>query len=218
MKKFELAVREVEDAIALLDGDPVLADAYGTYGLILRDQGLDEASLEWFRRSRAEHARRPTPNVTQLSEALANEAAALARLGRPQQASALEQQLAGLRGDVPPVPKRQIAPLRKAMKDAHRAAGEVLIELDGIHLPESVYRECDVTTLENCLEDVLENGEVGELDGHETGPENTTLFLYGADAEALFRAVEPVLQDYPLCRGARVTIRQDDQERRIVLP
>ena len=33
----------------------------------------------------------------------------------------------------------------------------------------------------------------------------------------MFRAVEPVLQEYPLCRGARVTIRQDDQERRIVL-
>ena len=48
-------------------------------------------------------------------------------------------------------------------------------------------------------------------------PKDTTLFLYGADAEALFRAVEPVLRDYPLCQGARLTIRQGDQERRIVL-
>ena len=67
------------------------------------------------------------------------------------------------------------------------------------------------------IEVVLESGEYGELDGHETGPENTTLFLYGADAEALFHAVEPVLRDYPLCQHARVTIRQDGQERRVVL-
>ena len=216
-KMFELAAREVEDAIALLDGDPILAEAYGTYGLILRDQGLDEASLEWFRKSRGEHARRPSPNVNHLSEVLANEAAALARLGRPHEASLLEQRLTELRGDLPPVPKRQAAPVPKLLKHGDKRVGEVLIELDGTHLPESVYRDCDIATLENRLEEVLETGERGELDGHETGPENTTLFLYGADAEALFRAVEPVLQDYPLCRGARVTIRQDDQERRIVL-
>ena len=207
----------MEDAIALLDGDPVLAKAYGTYGLILRDQGLDKASLDWFRRSRAEHARRSSPNVNDLSEALANEAAALARLGRSQEASALEQQLGELRGDLPPVRKRQVAPVPKIIKHADKSAGELLIELDGIHLPESVYRDCDIATLENRLEEVLETGKRGELDGHETGPENTTLFLYGADPEALFRAVEPVLQNYPLCRGARVTIRQGDQERRIVL-
>jgi tetratricopeptide (TPR) repeat protein len=217
MKNFDLAVREVEDAIALLDGDPVLAEAYGTYGLILRDQALDEASLDWFRRSRAEHARRPSPNVDHLSEVLANEAAALTRLGRSEEASALEQQLAKLRGDLPPVLKRQAAPVPKQVKHAEEAKGEVLIELDGIHLPESVYRDCDLATLENRLEEVLETDECGELDGHETGPENTTVFLYGADAEALFRAVEPVLQNYPLCQGARVTIRQDGQERQIVL-
>jgi tetratricopeptide (TPR) repeat protein len=217
MKNFELATREVEDAIALMDDDPVLAKAYGTYGLILRDQGLDEASLDWFRRSCAEHARRPSPNLNDLSEALGNEAAALARLGRSHEASALEHQLAELRGDLPAVPKRQIAPVPMAVKHADTALAELLIELDGIHLPESVYRECDITTLENRLEEVLETGECGELDGHETGPESTTLFLYGADAEALFRAVEPVLQDYPLCQGACVTIRQDDQERRVVI-
>lgn len=96
-------------------------------------------------------------------------------------------------------------------------AGAVLIEIDGIDLPESLYRGYDIATLENRLEEVLESSESGELDGHESGPENNTLFLYGADAEALFHAVEPVLQDYPLCRGAGVTIRQNDQERRIVL-
>jgi tetratricopeptide (TPR) repeat protein len=93
-QKFERAVREVEEAIALLEGDPLLADAYGTYGLILRDQGLDEASVDWFRKSRAERTRQPSPNAAQLSEVLANEAAALRRLGLAEEAGALEQQLA----------------------------------------------------------------------------------------------------------------------------
>ena len=217
MKNFEAAAREAERAIGLLDGDPVLAEAYGTYGLILRDQGLDEASLEWFRKSRAEHGRQPSPDISQLSEVLANEAAALARLGRHQEAGALEQELAALRGDAPPIEKHEVTPVAKKVAPAGEAAGEVLIELDGLHLPESVYAECDVATLENRLEEALIEGELGELDGHETGPENTTLFLYGADAEALFRAVEPVLRDYPLCRGARVTIRQHGEERRVVL-
>ncbi len=217
MKNFEQAAREAQDAVGLLEGDPVLAEAYGTLGLIFRDQGLDEPSLEWFRRARAEHARQPSPNVSQLSEALANEAAALARLGRSQEAAALEQELAKLQGDLPPVYKHEVPAPARAVKPAGDTAGEVLIELDGLHLPESVYRDCDVATLENRIEEILSADEQGELDGHETGPENTTLFLYGADAEALFRAVEPVLRDYPLCRGARVTIRQDGRERQAVL-
>lgn len=152
-----------------------------------------------------------------MSELLADEAAALARLGRHQEASELEQELARLHGDLPPLHKHDVTPVFDAGKHAGEAAGEVLIELDGIHLPDSVYRDCDIATLENRLEEVLEISEQGELDGHETGPENTTLFLYGADAEALFRTVEPLLRDYPLCRGAQVTIRQDGRERRVVL-
>lgn len=217
MKNFEQAVREVEDAIELLEGSPVLADAYGTRGLILRDQSEDENALDWFRKSSAEHARHPSLNVSQLIEVLANEAAALGRLGRDDEAHEVEQQLARIQRDVPVFHKHEIAPAVKLEKDAEKAMGEVLIELDGIHLPESVYRTCDINTLENRLEEALETNERGELDGHESGPETTTVFLYGADAEALFRAVEPVLRDYPLCQGARVTIRQDTQERRVVL-
>jgi hypothetical protein len=175
--------RTRQEAIALLEGDPLLAEAYGTQGLILRDRGLDEPSLDWFRKSRVEHARQPSPNIGQLSEALANEAAALARLGRSAEASTIDQQRARCHGDLPPLLKHEVTPVAKPGKQAGDAPGEVLIELDG----------------------------------HETGPENTTLFLYGADAEALFRVVEPVLRDYPLCHGARVTIRQEHQERRVVL-
>jgi len=218
MKNFEQAVKEVEDAVVLLEGDPVLAEAYGTRGLILRDQGLDEASLEWFRRSRAEHARQPSPNLSQLSELLADETGALERLGRSEEAGALKQQLSKLQNDLPPLQEYKVTPVVKTVDDISKAAGEVLVELDGVGLPESVYKDCDIATLENRLEAALEPGEQGELDGHETGPEHTTLFLYGADAEVLFRAVEPVLRDYPLCQGARVTIRQGAEQRQLVLP
>jgi tetratricopeptide (TPR) repeat protein len=218
LKNFEQAEKETEDAIALLEDDPVLADAYGTRGLILRDQGFDEASLEWFQRSRAEHARQPSPNMSQLSEVLANEAEVLARLGRSREADILKQELSKLHSDLPPLPEHKVTPAPKMIIDAGKAAGEVLVELDGIHLPEWVYESCDIATLENRLEAVLEMEEQGELDGHETGPENTTLFLYGADANELFRAIEPVLRKYPLCQGARVTIRQDSEERHVVIP
>jgi tetratricopeptide (TPR) repeat protein len=216
MKNFDLAVREAENAIALLEGDPVLAEAYGTYGLILRDQRFDEAALDWFRRSRAEHATQPSPNIERIRESLSNEAEALTRLGRHEEARALQRQMHES-CELPPLITHTVTSIAKPSNNGAASDGEVLVELDGIHLPQSVYRECDIATLENRLEELLEAGGQGELDGHETGPENTTLFLYGPDAEALFRAVEPVLRDYPLCRGARVTVRQSDREQRFVL-
>jgi hypothetical protein len=152
-----------------------------------------------------------------LAEVLANEAEVLARLGRSQESAILKQELLKLQSDLPPLWEYKVTPVHKPVIDAGKAAGEVLVELDGIHLPEWVYKNCDIATLENRLEAVLETEEQGELDGHETGPENTTLFLYGADAEALFLAIEPVLREYPLCQGARVTIRQDAAQRLVVI-
>jgi tetratricopeptide (TPR) repeat protein len=215
-KRFELATREAMDALALLEGDPVLADAYGTLGLILADQGLDEAALEWFRKSQATHLGQPSPNVAALSEVLGNEAAALTRLGRIEDARAAEQRRAELLGDRPRVHTHDAVPVAGSTGSAEYR-GAVLIELDGLHLPEAVYKEYDLGTLENLLEEALESVDEGELDGHESGPETTTVFLYGDDAEALFLAVEQVLRDYPLCQGAQVTIRQDGRERRAVV-
>jgi len=49
-------------------------------------------------------------------------------------------------------------------------------------------------------------------------PESTTLMLYGADGEELFRAIEPVLAGQPICAGANVTIRQGSKHRCVLLP
>lgn len=84
----------------------------------------------------------------------------------------------------------------------------VLIYLDGTNLPAEAYRDCDVSSLEDQLTQRIESAGVGELDGHESGPEITTIYLYGRDAEVLFAAVEPVLSNYTLCQKAKVLIRR----------
>jgi hypothetical protein len=84
----------------------------------------------------------------------------------------------------------------------------VLIYLDGVNLPDEVYAECDLLTIEDRLIEAIEKGQAGELDGNEIGERETTIFTYGPDADRLYRVMEPVLKSYPLCRGARVIVRK----------
>jgi hypothetical protein len=84
----------------------------------------------------------------------------------------------------------------------------VLVHLDGEGLPDQVYEDHDVSTLEAQLERAVQDGALGEVDGHESGPGETTVYLYGPDAEKLFAGVEAVLRRNPLCQGARVVIRR----------
>ncbi len=85
----------------------------------------------------------------------------------------------------------------------------ILIYLDAYSLPQEVYDENDLETLESRLEEVISGSEgLGEYDGNEFRPKEVVLFMYGPDAEALFSAIEPTLRDYPLCKGARVQIRK----------
>jgi hypothetical protein len=88
----------------------------------------------------------------------------------------------------------------------------VLVHLDGVGLPDKVYEECDLATLEDRLIEALAQSRVGEFDGNETGPTETTLFMYGPNAEQLFSSIESVLRAYPLCQGARVEIRAGGPE------
>ncbi len=84
----------------------------------------------------------------------------------------------------------------------------VLVYLDGTGLPDEVYRDCDLMTIEDKLTEIIERRKLGVFDGNEVGPKETTLFMYGPDAERLFSGIEQTLRDYPLCKGARVVIRQ----------
>jgi hypothetical protein len=84
----------------------------------------------------------------------------------------------------------------------------VLVTLDGKNLPDEIYQSYDVATLEDALSRVLGESDSGEFDGAESGPFGTTLYMYGADAERLYRTIEPILREYPLAKGARVSIRR----------
>jgi len=78
------------------------------------------------------------------------------------------------------------------------------IFLDGTSLPDEVYAALD-------FDAVL--GEIGAAAGTEAfrgiwqGPEETGLFFFGPDAEAMFARVEPVLRHLPIGQNARVVIR-----------
>jgi len=83
----------------------------------------------------------------------------------------------------------------------------VVIVLDDTGLDKETSKNCDVSTLEDMLMERLESDGTGVLDGSESGPAGTTIFLYGADCEKMFASVEPVLKSYALCRNGRVVIR-----------
>ena len=84
----------------------------------------------------------------------------------------------------------------------------VLVHLDGSGLPDHIYDEYDLSTIEDRLIDVIEREGLGEFDGNEVGPGETTLYMYGPDAERLFAGIEQTMRTYPLCQGARVEIRR----------
>ena len=90
----------------------------------------------------------------------------------------------------------------------------VLVHLHLGRLPQVIVDENDLPTLEGKLREALAAAGTGEYESHELGAGGVTLFMYGPDAEALFGAVEPVLREYPLCKGALVVVRRGGPETR----
>jgi hypothetical protein len=90
-----------------------------------------------------------------------------------------------------------------------RKTQSAVIYLDPVSLGQQIYGQFDLATLEDRLQAALASSNAGVVEGNEFNPGETLVFLYGEDAEALFAAAEPVLRDYPLCRGARVELRDD---------
>ncbi len=83
----------------------------------------------------------------------------------------------------------------------------VVISLDTQGLDDAVYQTHDLYTLEDLLIKELESDGIGQLDGHEISPTQTTIYLYGPDAEEIFSKCRTVLASYPLCRNSRAVIR-----------
>jgi hypothetical protein len=85
------------------------------------------------------------------------------------------------------------------------------IFLDGTSLPDEVYATFDfeavVTTLGAAAGD-------GSYRGFWQGPEETGLFFFGSDADAMFARVEPVLRSLPIGQNARVVLRHGKESLR----
>ena len=64
--------------------------------------------------------------------------------------------------------------------------------------------------LETKLEATIADRGVGEYDGHEIGEGKYTLYMYGANADALFEIVEPILRETSLLDGGNAVKRYGD--------
>jgi hypothetical protein len=85
------------------------------------------------------------------------------------------------------------------------------IYLDGTSLPDEVYANLDFEALIAAL------GAAADEDSYRgvwQGPEETGMFFFGPDAEAMFTRVEPVLRGFPIGQNARVVIRHGKQSLR----
>src|SRR5688500_11266942 len=88
------------------------------------------------------------------------------------------------------------------------SAGAGLIRPDGTGRPGAAYAPRDRAPLGGQLRAAIARGDLGAYAGAETGPGETTVYLYGPDAERLFAGIDATLRANPLCRNAQVTIRR----------
>ncbi len=80
------------------------------------------------------------------------------------------------------------------------------VYLDGVNLPDDIYMLCNINELADLIKEKLAAAG-GEIRGSWVGPNETSIYMYGPDAEAMFTALEPILAGYPLCQNARIVIR-----------
>lgn len=78
------------------------------------------------------------------------------------------------------------------------------IFLDGVSLPDDVYANLD---FDETVEQIGAAAGEDSYRGFWQGPEETGIFFYGANADAMFERVEPVLRAMPIGQNARVVIR-----------
>lgn len=76
------------------------------------------------------------------------------------------------------------------------------VYLNGTDLADEVYRECDVNHVIDEFDRLL--GGRGAFRGYWEGERKTALFCYGASFSEMKAALQPFLDAYPLCEGARI--------------
>ncbi len=83
------------------------------------------------------------------------------------------------------------------------------IFLDGTTLPDEVYADLD---FEAVVAEIGAAAGDGSYRGLWQGSEETGVFFFGPDAEAMFARVEPVLRRLPIGQNARVVLRHGKTE------
>ena len=102
-----------------------------------------------------------------------------------------------------------------------RAFGErqsVAVYLDGVSLPPEVYANLD---FEELVDRLTEAAGADSYHGFWQGPEETGMFFFGDDAEAMCARLEPVLRAMPIGQNARIVVRparSDSPSRTFRLP
>jgi len=215
MGDFSEALRLVDRAIKLLkpeDGS-LFASAYGTRGQVFHDAGRDAEAVEWLQKSYVERMRSSSPDLDAVIENLEIEYDSLKRLGRLQEAEAVEGRLARAKTakEEAPQPNVDVSALKA------QADGAVMIEL-AFGGRSGSYGVQDAEVIAEQLAEILAEQGSGFYGGRVVIPESTTLWFYGADAEAIFQAMEEFLKDHLICAGATVVIRQRGMTREVVIP
>jgi hypothetical protein len=80
----------------------------------------------------------------------------------------------------------------------------IAVYLDGVTLPDEVYANLDFDETVDALTAAAGDGS---YHGCWQGAEETGLFFFGRDAEAMWSRVEPVLKSMPIGQNARVVVR-----------
>jgi len=191
-----------------------LASAYGTRGLLLRDEGRDAEAVEYFERSYAERKTTPSPNLESMKENLEEQIAALKRLGRQADLMIAETRLADVNAQRSKIPGVDV----DLSSHVSQAKGAVLVEIPHGSRPGGRYSAKDAAKLAVELGDAAKLRNAGFCAGSVTILESTTLMFYGEDAEALYRAMELILVNEPICANAIVTIRQGKEMREVAVP
>ena len=215
MKSFDEALASVDRAISLYPkNNPRKAYAFSTRAMTLRDAGCDEEAVEWFRKSIAERKLQASPSFEATVDDLQGLIDALKRLGRDEEVPLVEQELEALRREM----KSVAAVAQQAGEYSGSAEGVVFVEVPIGTMHANTDTRERIRKVVHELHAKAKSRQVGRLTGHITTPENRTLIFNGHDAEALIQVLEPSLAAEELFQGAKVTIRQDDRRREVMLP
>ena len=76
------------------------------------------------------------------------------------------------------------------------------IYLDGVNLPDEVYRDSDSNVVVSEIYKLLVGH--GEIEAHWQGPTETALYVYGDSIATMKSLIQGFMESYPLCKGARI--------------